>query len=68
MGGVLGVSDIMGFGEATVQLWVFGGMGSGSEDGSWGRVEVLSPLVSPRSGGQWAGAGLLAGLLTMTTG
>ena len=51
MGGVLGISHIMGFGEAAVRLWVFGGMGSGSEDGSWGRVEVLSPLMSPRGGG-----------------
>ena len=68
MAGVFGISHIVGFGEAAVRLWVFGGMGSGSEDGSWGRVEVLSPLVSPRSGGQWAGAGLLAGLLTTTTG
>ena len=68
MGGVLGVSHIMGFGEAAVWLWVFGGMGSGSENGSWGRVEVLSPLVSPRSGGRWTGTGLLAGLLTTTTG
>ena len=52
MAGVFGVSHIVGFGKATVQLWVLGGIGSGSKDGSWGRVEVLSPLVSPCSGGQ----------------
>ena len=60
MTGVLGVSDIVGFGEAAVWFRVFWGMGSGSEDRSWGRVKVLSPLVPPCSGGQWAGAGLLA--------
>ena len=68
MAGVFGVSHIVGFGEAAVWLWVLGGMGPGSEDGSWGRVEVLSPLVSPRGSGRWTGTRLLAGLLTMMTG
>ena len=68
MAGVLGVPNVVGFGEAAMQFWVFRGVGSGSEERPWGRVEVLSPLVSPHSGGQWAGAGFLAGLLTMTTG
>ena len=51
MAGVFGISHVVGFGETAVWFWVFGGMGSGSKDRSWGRVEVLSPLVSPRSGG-----------------